>query len=140
MGRSASGVRGINLGNEILINMDVVVENQEVLVITKNGFGKKTPIEEYRITNRGGKGVKTVNITEKTGCIVSFEIITSNDEDVMLVTNEGIIIRIDANQISTMSRVTQGVKLINLKDNQFVSTVTVVEKSDSNECKELNLY
>ena len=139
MGRSASGVRGINLGNEILINMDVVVENQEVLVITKNGFGKKTPIEEYRITNRGGKGVKTVNITEKTGCIVSFEIITSNDEDVMLVTNEGIIIRIDANQISTMSRVTQGVKLINLKDNQFVSTVTVVEKSDSNECKELNL-
>ena len=140
MGRSASGVRGINLGNEILINMDVVVENQEVLVITKNGFGKKTPIEEYRITNRGGKGVKTVNITEKTGCIVSFEIITSNDEDVMLVTNEGIIIRIDANQISTMSRVTQGVKLINLKNNQFVSTVTVVEKSDSNECKELNLY
>ena len=139
MGRSASGVRGINLGNEILINMDVVVENQEVLVITKNGFGKKTPIEEYRITNRGGKGVKTVNITEKTGCIVSFEIITSSDEDVMLVTNEGIIIRIDANQISTMSRVTQGVKLINLKDNQFVSTVTVVEKSDSNECKELNL-
>ena len=139
MGRSASGVRGINLGNEILINMDVVVENQEVLVITKNGFGKKTPIEEYRITNRGGKGVKTVNITEKTGCIVSFEIITSNDEDVMLVTNEGIIIRIDANQISTMSRVTQGVKLINLKNNQFVSTVTVVEKSDSNECKELNL-
>lgn len=139
MGRSASGVRGINLGNEILVNMDVVVENQEVLVITKNGFGKKTPIEEYRITNRGGKGVKTVNITEKTGCIVSFEIITSNDEDVMLVTNEGIIIRIDANQISTMSRVTQGVKLINLKDNQFVSTVTVVEKSDSNECKELNL-
>ena len=139
MGRSASGVRGINLGDEILVNMDVVVENQEVLVITKNGFGKKTPIEEYRITNRGGKGVKTVNITEKTGCIVSFEIITSNDEDVMLVTNEGIIIRIDANQISTMSRVTQGVKLINLKDNQFVSTVTVVEKSDSNECKELNL-
>ncbi len=139
MGRSASGVRGINLGNEILVNMDVVVENQEVLVITKNGFGKKTPIEEYRITNRGGKGVKTVNITEKTGCIVSFEIITSNDEDVMLVTNEGIIIRIDANQISTMSRVTQGVKLINLKDNQFVSTVTVVGKSDSNECKELNL-
>ena len=115
------------------------LENQEVLVITKNGFGKKTPIEEYRITNRGGKGVKTVNITEKTGCIVSFEIITSSDEDVMLVTNEGIIIRIDANQISTMSRVTQGVKLINLKDNQFVSTVTVVEKSDSNECKELNL-
>ena len=130
MGRSASGVRGINLENEILINMDVVIENQEVLVITKNGFGKKTPIEEYRITNRGGKGVKTVNITEKTGCIVSFEVITSNDEDVMLVTNEGIIIRIDANQISTMSRVTQGVKLINLKDDQFVSTVTVVEKSD----------
>lgn len=131
MGRSASGVRGINLDGSLLINMDVVADNQEVLVITKNGYGKKTPIEEYRVTNRGGKGVKTVNITEKTGDIVSFEVIASQYNDVMLVTNEGIVIRIDSSQISTMSRVTQGVKLIHLKDNQFVSTVAVVENTNN---------
>ena len=131
MGRSASGVKGINLDGGTLINMDVVENNQQVLVITKNGYGKKTPIEDYRITNRAGKGVKTVNITEKTGDIVSFEVIPSDSDcgkDIMIVTNEGIIIRIDASQISTMSRVTQGVKLINLKDNQFVSSVAVIDK------------
>ena len=130
MGRSASGVRGINLESSILINMDVVTENQEVLVITRNGYGKKTPIEDYRITNRGGKGVKTLNITEKNGDIVSFEVLNSPNKDVMIVTNEGIIIRIDANQISTMSRVTQGVRLINLKDEQFVSSVAIIDKED----------
>ena len=135
MGRSASGVKGINLDGGILINMDVVESNQQVLVITRNGYGKKTPIEEYRITNRAGKGVKTVNITDKTGDIVSFEIIPSGcDKDVMLVTNEGIIIRIDVSQISTMSRVTQGVKLINLKEEQFVSSVTIIDKLE--ECED----
>lgn len=134
MGRSASGVKGINLDGGNLINMDVVENNQQVLVITKNGYGKKTPIEDYRITNRAGKGVKTVNITEKTGDIVSFEVITSDsNKDIMLITNEGMIIRIDVSQISTMSRVTQGVKLINLKDNQFVSSVTVIDKLEENE-------
>lgn len=134
MGRSASGVKGINLDGGNLINMDVVENNQQVLVITKNGYGKKTPIEDYRITNRAGKGVKTVNITEKTGDIVSFEVITSDsNKDIMLITNEGMIIRIDVSQISTMSRVTQGVKLINLKDNQFVSSVTVIDKLEKNE-------
>ena len=133
MGRSASGVKGINLDGGMLINMDVVESNQQVLVITKNGYGKKTPIEDYRITNRAGKGVKTVNITEKTGDIVSFEVIPSDiEKDIMIVTNEGIIIRIDAFQISTMSRVTQGVKLINLKDNQFVSSVAVIDKLEEN--------
>ena len=130
MGRSASGVKGINLENSKLINMDVVTENQIVLVITKNGYGKKTPIEDYRITNRGGKGVKTLNITEKNGDIVSFEVLNDLNKDVMIVTNEGIIIRIDANQISTMSRVTQGVRLINLKGEQIVSSVAVVDKTD----------
>ncbi len=133
MGRSASGVKGINLDGGTLINMDVVESNQQVLVITKNGYGKKTPIEDYRITNRAGKGVKTVNITEKTGDIVSFEVIPSDiEKDIMIVTNEGIIIRIDASQISTMSRVTQGVKLINLKDSQFVSSVAVIDKLEEN--------
>ena len=134
MGRSASGVKGINLDGSVLINMDVVTENQDVLVITKNGYGKKTPIEDYRITNRGGKGVKTLNITDKNGDIVSFEVLDNPNKDVMIVTNEGIIIRIDANQISTMSRVTQGVRLINLKGDQFVSSVAIIDKNeDENE-------
>lgn len=129
MGRSASGVKGINLEGSFLINMDVVTEKQEVLVITSKGYGKKTPIEDYRITNRGGKGVKTLNITDKNGVIVSFEVLDSSNKDLMIITNEGIIIRIDASQISTMSRVTQGVRLINLKDGQLVSSVAIVEKS-----------
>lgn len=129
MGRSASGVKGINLEGSVLINMDVVTEKQEVLVITSKGYGKKTPIEDYRITNRGGKGVKTLNITDKNGVIVSFEVLDSSNKDLMIITNEGIIIRIDASQISTMSRVTQGVRLINLKDGQLVSSVAIVEKS-----------
>ena len=133
MGRSASGVKGINLEDSRLINMDVVTENQEVLVITKNGYGKKTPIEDYRITSRGGKGVKTLNITDKNGDIVSFEVLNNCNKDLMIVTNEGIIIRIDVNQISTMSRVTQGVRLINLKDEQIVSSVAIIDKSDEND-------
>lgn len=137
MGRSASGVKGINLEGSKLINMDVVTENQEVLVITKNGYGKKTPIEEYRITNRGGKGVRTLNITDKNGDIVSFEVLNNPNKDVMIVTNEGIIIRIDANQISTMSRVTQGVRLINLKDGQIVSSVAVIDKNEAEETTEV---
>ena len=133
MGRSASGVKGINLGCGNLVNMDVVSDNQSVLVVTKNGYGKKTPIEEYRITNRGGKGVKTVNITDKNGDLVSFEVINDGEKDIMIITNEGIIIRIDANQISTMSRVTQGVRLIDLKDNQIVSSVAIIEKIEEEE-------
>ncbi len=139
MGRSASGVRGINLGEGILINMDVVSDHQEVLVVTKNGYGKKTPIEEYRVTNRGGKGVKTLNITEKNGDIVSFEVLNSPDKDIMIVTNEGIIIRIDVNQISTMSRVTQGVRLIHLKDGQFVSSVAVINRNEEVDDGEKNV-
>ena len=137
MGRSASGVKGINLGSSKLINMDVVSDNQFVLVVTEKGYGKKTPIEEYRITNRGGKGVKTINITDKNGQLVSFEVINNNDKDIMIITNEGIIIRIDVNQISTLSRVTQGVRLINLKNEQLVSSVAVIDKVTSDEESEV---
>ena len=131
MGRSASGVKGIDLDGGKLVNMDVVKENCDVFVITKNGYGKKTPIDEYRITNRGGKGVKTLNITDKNGDIVSFNVVSGDNKDLMIVTDEGIVIRIDMSQISTLSRVTQGVRLINLRDGQFVSTVAIIEKDDS---------
>lgn len=129
MGRSASGVKGIELSGSILVGMEVVENGQEVFVITKNGYGKKTPIDEYRITNRGGKGVKTLNITGKNGDIVAFKTVYSGEKDLMIVTNEGIIIRIGMNQISTMSRVTQGVRLIHLRQGQFVSTVAIVDRA-----------
>ncbi len=130
MGRSASGVRGIDLSGGKVVNMDVVRDDCDVFVITKNGYGKKTPVSEYRITNRGGKGVKTLNITEKNGDIVSFNVVSGNNKDLMIVTDEGIVIRIDMSQISTLSRVTQGVRLINLRENQFVSTVAIIDKED----------
>ena len=135
MGRGASGVRGINLGDGILVGMEVCNDNVDVLVVTENGYGKKTPINEYRVTNRGGKGVKTLNITEKNGTINSFRVVPV-DKDLIIVTNEGIIIRLDINSISTMSRVTQGVKLINLREGQKVSSISVVDKEENNDVQE----
>jgi len=129
MGRTAAGVRGINLDGGNLVDMEIAFDNQDVLVVTEKGYGKKTKLEEYRITNRGGKGVKTLNVTEKNGSIIAFRLV-ENDKDLMIITNEGIIIRIAVDQISTMSRVTQGVKLINLRDNQKVSSISIVEKSE----------
>ena len=127
MGRGASGVRGINLDGGILVGMEIVEPNEYVLVITEKGYGKKTPVDEYRITNRGGKGVKTVNITEKNGSIVSFKTV-DDSKDLMIITDSGVIIRLAVDKISTMSRVTQGVKLINLKEDSIVSSTAIVDK------------
>ena len=129
MGRSASGVRGINLDGGILVGMEIVEPNEYVLVITERGYGKKTPVDEYRITNRGGKGVKTVNITEKNGSIVSFKTV-DDSKDLMIITDSGVIIRLAVDKISTMSRVTQGVKLINLKEDSIVSSTAIVDKEE----------
>ena len=129
MGRGASGVRGINLDGGILVGMEIVEPNEYVLVITEKGYGKKTPVDEYRITNRGGKGVKTVNITEKNGSIVSFKTV-DDSKDLMIITDSGIIIRLAVDKISTMSRVTQGVKLINLKEDSIVSSTAIVDKEE----------
>ena len=133
LGRSASGVKGINIGDGFLVRMEAVEKsNSQVLVLTERGYGKRTPLDEYRITNRGGKGVKTLNITDKNGSIVSFEVVDNLNKDLMIITNEGIIIRINVEQISLLSRVTQGVRLIHLKDEQFVSSVALIER----ECEE----
>ena len=129
MGRGASGVRGINLDGGILVGMEIVEPNEYVLVITERGYGKKTPVDEYRITNRGGKGVKTVNITEKNGSIVSFKTV-DDSKDLMIITDSGIIIRLAVDKISTMSRVTQGVKLINLKEDSIVSSTSIVDREE----------
>ena len=135
MGRSAAGVRGINLDGGYLVGMEIVKPNEDVLVISENGYGKKTPIEDYRITNRGGKGVKTISITNKNGSIVSFKTVT-DDKDLIIITNTGMIIRLAVDKISRMSRVTQGVKLINLKDDTKVSSTAIVDRE---ECCDISL-
>ncbi|MBE6159486.1 MAG: DNA gyrase subunit A [Lactobacillales bacterium] len=129
MGRTASGVRGINIGDGICVGCEIAEQDQNVLVVTEKGYGKQTNVEEYRQTHRGSKGVKALNVTEKNGNIVSFKII-NGDEDLMIITNNGIIIRLPISQISTTGRVAQGVRLINLKDNQTVSNVAIIEHQE----------
>ena len=132
MGRGAAGVRGITLDDSVLVGMEIATAGVQVLVVTENGYGKKTDINEYRITNRGGKGVKTLNVTEKNGVITAFKTV-SNDEDLIIITNEGIIIRLAVDTISEMSRVTQGVRLINLRDGQKVSSISIVDRDDNSD-------
>ena len=122
MGRSASGVKGIELEDAYCIDAGIATDDKEVLVVTDNGYGKRTVMNEYRTTHRGSKGVKALNSTDKTGNIVAFKLVTS-DEDLIIITNSGMVIRIPIFQISLMSRVTQGVRLISLKDNQKVTSV-----------------
>ena len=135
MGRSASGVRGIDIGDGVAVGCEIAEPNQEILVVTENGYGKRTGVEEYRMTHRGSKGVKGLNVTEKNGNIVSFKTV-HGDEDLMIITNSGIIIRLPIEQVSTTGRVAQGVKLINLKDDQKVSTVAMIKKEESNDISE----
>ena len=130
MGRTASGVRGIDVGTGKVVGCEVSLPGQEVLVVTENGYGKKTKADEYRMTHRGSKGVKALNITEKNGNIVSFKIV-SGDDDLMIITDSGIIIRVKLSQVSNTGRVAQGVKLINLKENQKVSTISLIATSES---------
>ena len=116
-----------------VVGCEISDSDKEILVVTEKGFGKKTSVEEYRLTHRGSKGVKALNITEKNGSIVAFKSVDGT-EDLMIVTDSGIIIRVSLEQVSTTGRVAQGVKLINLKDNQKVSTITLIEKEeDANE-------
>ena len=132
LGRTASGVRGINVENGICVGCEIADDDQNVLVVTENGYGKQTVISEYRQTHRGSKGVKALNVTEKNGNIVSFKII-NGDEDLMIITNSGMIIRLPIDQISSTGRVAQGVKLINLKEEQLVSSIVVINKVEESE-------
>ncbi len=131
MGRTASGVKGIDVGDGICVGCEISDQERQILVVTENGYGKQTDITEYRKTHRGSKGVKALNVTDKNGNIVSFKTVTK-EEDLMIITTSGIIIRLPIEQISTTGRVAQGVKLINLKDNQRVSNITVIEKDNEN--------
>ena len=129
MGRSASGVKGIDLNGGICVGLETAVENSEILVVTEKGYGKRTNVSEYRMTHRGSKGVKALNVTEKNGNIVSFKIVDGT-EDLMIITNSGIIIRIEIDQVSVTGRVAQGVRLIRLKDEQLVSSVAILKKEE----------
>ena len=132
MGRTATGVRGINLNNSECIGCEVTNDNNSVLIVTEKGYGKKTAVSEYRQTKRGSKGVKALSITDKNGSIASFKIV-DEDKDVIIITNSGMIIRTPLEQISTLGRVTQGVRLINLKDNQNVVEISLVDKESTEE-------
>lgn len=126
MGRTAAGVRGIDVGDGKAVNCEIATPDGNVLIVTEKGYGKQTNVEEYRMTHRGSKGVKALNITEKNGNIVSFKIVEGN-EDLMLMTNIGVVIRMNLTQVSSTGRVAQGVKLINLKDEQLVSTIAIID-------------
>ena len=131
MGRSASGVKGIDLDNSCVISGEVVQTDSNILVVTENGYGKQTDIDEYRLTHRGSKGVKALNITEKNGMMVSLKCVDkSKNFDIMIITDSGIIIKMPLEQVSTLKRSTQGVRLIHLKDNQKVSTIAIVEQEE----------
>ena len=139
MGRTAAGVRGIRLAseNDEVVGM-ICIEDKEstVLVVSENGYGKRSAVEDYRITNRGGKGVKTINITEKTGDLISLKNVTDN-EDLMVINKSGITIRIGVDTLRVMGRATQGVKLIRLRDEDSIASVAKVSKFESEEIDEI---
>ena len=139
MGRTAAGVRGISLAHEKdeVVGMISVNDNETtVLVVSEKGFGKRTDIDDYRITNRGGKGVKTINITDKTGQLVTIKGVTDED-DLMIINKSGIVIRIGVESLRVMGRATQGVKLITLKDTDEIASVTKVERQEEEEIEEV---
>lgn len=135
-GRTAFGVRGMNIEKEErIVGAELVVADDEVLLVSENGYGKKSSINEFRQTNRGGKGVKGINKTDKTGDLIAIRKVNA-ENDVLIITDSGIIIRLDTNQISTLSRNAQGVRLIRLKDNQKVSDISLISEVDEVKDKE----
>lgn len=132
MGRVSSGVRAISIDEDNEVIGMIAIEpgtEQDVLVLSENGYGKRTDLDEYRITNRGGKGVKTINITEKTGKLISIQAVT-DDNDLMIINRSGLTIRTSAEQIRVAGRATQGVKVINLREGDSIASVTAVPKTD----------
>ncbi|MDO9592739.1 MAG: DNA gyrase subunit A [Erysipelotrichaceae bacterium] len=135
MGRNAAGVRGFNVDGSEVIGMTTDKEGEYILAVTQGGYGKKSPLEDYRLTNRGAKGVKTINITEKNGPLVSMRAVTGKEE-LLIVTDEGIVIRISLKNVGTYGRNTQGVKLIQLGEGHSVSSVAVIPVEEVEETTE----
>jgi DNA gyrase subunit A len=138
MGRTASGVRGITLngdGDEVIGMVSINNTDSSILVVSEKGYGKRSSLDDYRITNRGGKGVKTINITDKTGKLIAIKDVTDND-DLMIINKSGITIRMEVKDLRIMGRATQGVKLINIKDNDEIASVAKVAREDDEEVEE----
>jgi DNA gyrase subunit A len=138
IGRTASGVRGVNLaeGDDVIGMICVENESEDVMVVSENGYGKRSKIEDYRVTNRGAKGVKTINITEKTGHLVAIKSVSDND-DLMIITEDGITIRMAINTVRLMGRAAQGVRLINLRENSKIASVARIFKEDDIEVENI---
>lgn len=134
IGRTGAGVRGISLGesDEVIGTICVENESEDVMVVSENGFGKRSAIADYRITNRGGKGVKTINVTEKTGALVAIKSVTDND-DLMIITENGITIRLAIDTVRLMGRAAQGVKLINIREGDKIASVARISKAEDEE-------
>ena len=135
MGRTASGVKGINLDGSKCVCAEVVNEDDKILLVTKKGYGKKTLVSEFRETSRGSKGVKALNITEKNGNIAAVKVV-DEEKELVIMTNTGTTMRMTLDQINTLGRVTQGVRLIHLKDDQYVTTISLVDKEETEEPNE----
>ncbi len=135
MGRTASGVRGFNTDGGTVVGVAVSHEGKYLLSVSENGYGKRSEIDEYRKTNRGNKGVKTINVTTKTGSLVTVRAV-NGDEDAMIVTDKGIIIRIALDHVGVYGRNTQGVKLINVADDETVTKVAVVARNEEEQSEE----
>ncbi|AWB42788.1 DNA gyrase subunit A [Paenibacillus sp. CAA11] len=130
MGRGATGVKGITLDpSDALIGMDVIEPGQDILIVTTKGYGKRTPEGDYRVQSRGGKGIKTINVTEKNGSVIALKLV-KDEEDLMIITSSGTLIRTSMAGISTMGRYAQGVKLINIRDEDSVATVCRTDKTE----------
>jgi len=132
MGRTASGVKGITIPEkDEVIGMICVPPDvkKEILVVSEHGYGKRSAIEDYRITNRGGKGVKTINVTAKTGSLVALKTVGDND-DLMIINKSGLTIRLEVATLRVMGRAAQGVKLINLKNNDSIAAITAIDVSE----------
>jgi DNA gyrase subunit A len=135
MGRGASGVRGVSLADdqdEVIGMVTVHNEEDHILVVSEKGYGKRSSMEDYRVTNRGGKGVKTISITEKTGGLVAIKNVTDSD-DLMIINKSGIAIRLGVEDLRVMGRATQGVKLINIRENDSIAAVAKVVKEEEEE-------
>jgi DNA gyrase subunit A len=137
MGRTASGVRGITLRSDkdkVIGMVTLPLENarENILVISERGYGKRSQADDYRITNRGGKGVKTINITDKTGKLVTLKAVTDSN-DLMIITTSGTVIRIQVSPLRVMGRATQGVRIINLRENDSIASVAQVEVNEEDE-------
>lgn len=133
MGRSSSGVKGIDLDGSYVVGSEVVNPGQTILIVTDRGYGKKTVIDEYRLTHRGSKGVKALNVTDKNGMMVALKCIDDSEYDVIIVTDNGTLMKMPLEQVSTLKRATQGVRLINLKNDEKVATVAIVTKEANEE-------